>query len=121
MSKPTLEAVLWDLDGVIADTGKYHCRAWQTVFPKRGATFTEEDFIHHFGQRNDTIIRDTLGADISQEELDIVANEKEATYRSFVADNITPLPGAIELINSLRENGIKVAIGSSAAIGGVDD
>ena len=114
MSEGKLESVLWDLDGVIADTGTYHCRAWQTVFPKRGANFTEEDFMRHFGQRNDTIIRDTLGDSISPEEINEIASEKEATYRRLVAENIKPLPGAIELIKSLREQGIKTAIASSA-------
>lgn len=114
MAENQLEAVLWDLDGVIADTGTYHCRAWQHVFGKRGVAFTEEHFMSHFGQRNDTIIRDTVGNGISQEELDIIASEKEATYRRLVADNIKPLPGAVELIESLQENGIKAAIASSA-------
>jgi beta-phosphoglucomutase family hydrolase len=114
MPEGTFEAVLWDLDGVIADTGTYHCRAWQDVFHKRGVSFTEEHFMHHFGQRNDTIIRSTLGSSISPEELDIIANEKEESYRQRVAGNIRSLPGAIELIRSLREHGIKMAIASSA-------
>jgi len=114
MPEGKLAAVLWDLDGVIADTGSYHCRAWQDVFQKKGASFTEEDFLRHFGQRNDTIIRDTLGDGISLEELDVIAGEKEANYRRRVAPHITPLPGAIELIKSLRERGIKMAIASSA-------
>jgi beta-phosphoglucomutase len=114
MAEGQLEAVLWDLDGVIADTGIYHCRAWQEIFGKRGVEFTEEHFIRHFGQRNDTIIRDTVGTDISQEELDIIAEEKEAAYRRLVAENIKALPGAIELIESLNRHGIKSAIASSA-------
>lgn len=110
-----LEAVLWDLDGVIADTGTYHCQAWQDVFGKRGVSFTEEDFRRHFGQRNDTIIRDTIGDSISPEELDIIADEKEKNYRRRLAKSIIkPLPGAIELIRSLGQNNIKMAIASSA-------
>jgi len=114
MSEDKLEAVLWDLDGVIADTGPYHCRAWQDVFGKRGVNFTEDDFKRHFGQRNDTIIRSTLGGSISPEEFDTIAAEKEENYRRRVAGNIKPLPGAIELIRALREHGLKVAIASSA-------
>ena len=70
MSDTRLQAVLWDLDGVIADTGRYHCRAWQEVFSQKGISFTEEHFMRHFGQRNDTIIRDTVGQDITPAELD---------------------------------------------------
>ena len=113
MSEGKLEAVLWDLDGVIADTGSYHCRAWQDVFGKRGVNFTEEDFKRYFGQRNDTIIRSTLGGSISPEELDIIASEKEETLRRLIASNVRPLPGAIELVRSLRQHGLKMAIASS--------
>ena len=113
MSEGKLEAVLWDLDGVIADTGSYHCRAWQDVFGKRGVNFTEDDFKRYFGQRNDTIIRSTLGGSISPEELDIIASEKEETLRRLIASNVRPLPGAIELVRSLRQHGLKMAIASS--------
>lgn len=114
MSDIKCRAVLWDLDGVIADTGIYHYRAWQEVFGEMGVEFTEESFIKHFGQRNDTIIRDTVNENISQEAIDAIADKKEKAYRRLVADNIEALPGAITLLSSLRNNGIKVAIASSA-------
>ena len=93
MSAGKLEAALWDLDGVIADTGPYHCQAWQEVFQKRGVNFTGEDFQLHFGQRNDTIIRDALGAGTSPDEIEAIAAEKEASYRQRVSGNIKPLSG----------------------------
>ena len=114
MSDILIQAVLWDLDGVIADTGIYHCRAWQEVFSQMGIEFTEKHFMKHFGQRNDTIIRDTVNESISQEALDAIADKKEVTYRRLVANNIETLPGAIELLSSLREHSIKSAIASSA-------
>jgi beta-phosphoglucomutase family hydrolase len=107
-------AVIWDMDGVIADTGPYHFKAWQDVFQKRGVNFTEEDFKRHFGQRNDTIIRSTLGEGISPGEVDAIADEKEENYRQRIAQKVKALPGAIELISSLRERGVKMAIASSA-------
>ena len=82
MSGSKVEAVIWDMDGVIADTAPYHLNAWQEVFQKRGVKFTEEDFKHSFGLRNDTIIRNILGEEISQDEIGIIAAEKEAIFRS---------------------------------------
>ncbi len=114
MSKSGLEAVLWDLDGVIADTWEYHYRAWQDVFAKRGAAFTKEDFMRHFGRRHDTIIKFALGDGLSPEEFRAVTEAKQADYRRRVAGHIRPLPGAIELIWALNKSKIKTAIASSA-------
>ncbi len=107
-------ATIWDMDGVIADTAPYHLAAWQQAFQKRGVNFTKENFRHNFGQRNDTIIRNILGQSTPQSEIDAIAKEKEITFRNEVRKNIKPLPGAIELIKSLRERGFKIALASSA-------
>ena len=109
-----LEAVIWDMDGVIADTALYHFRAWQDVFRKREVAYTEEDFKRNFGRRNDTIIRNVTGGNLSGGEVEAIANEKEENYRRRVTRNIKPLPGAIELIRALKEHGVKMAIASSA-------
>jgi beta-phosphoglucomutase family hydrolase len=120
MSENRLEAVLWDLDGVIADTGEYHYQAWQEVFGKRGYAFSKEDFMRHFGRRHDTIIRFAIGENISTEEFNIITCEKQENYRRRVVSNIRPLPGAIELIRSLNEHGIKTAIASSAPMENIE-
>lgn len=109
-------AVIWDMDGVIADTGPYHFRAWQKVFRERGARFTEDDFRRNFGQRNDTIIRATLGDQIAQSQIDAIAQEKETTFRELSKQKIKPMPGAVRLLRSVREHGFKVALASSAPI-----
>ena len=104
------------MDGVIADTAPYHLKAWQMVFQKRGVNFTEEDFRRNFGQRNDTIVRNTLGQGTPQSEIDTITMEKENNFRNGVRQRIKPLPGAISLIKSLAEHGFKVALASSAPI-----
>lgn len=120
ISEGILEAVLWDLDGVIADTGAYHYRAWVDVFGKRGVNFTEKEFMSYFGRRHDTIIQSALGESLSPEEFEAITSEKQANYRRRVADNIRPLPGAIELLRSLKQQGIKMAIASSAPLENVE-
>ncbi len=114
MPESKLKAAIWDMDGVIADTAPYHFQAWQDVFREKGVDFTEERFWHYFGQRNDTIIKNILGGSISVDEAKAIANEKEANYRQRVVQNITPLPGAMELIRSLSKEKVKMAIASSA-------
>jgi beta-phosphoglucomutase family hydrolase len=111
-----IEAVIWDLDGVLANTASYHLSAWQEIFSKRGVKFTEEDFRRSFGQRNDTIIKNTLGEQTTQGEIEAIAEEKEATFRRMIGQKIKPFPGAVELVYSLRRQGVKLAIASSTPI-----
>jgi len=108
------KAVIWDMDGVIADTASYHFKAWHEVFQKRGVNFTGKDFKRNFGQRNDTIIRNTLGEEIPAEEIDTIATEKERAFRKTAKQNVKPLPGVVALIKALKEHGFKLAIASSA-------
>jgi beta-phosphoglucomutase family hydrolase len=106
-------AVIWDMDGVIADTAPFHLKAWQKAFRARGFEVTEEDFKRNFGQRNDTIIRNLLGRDASSNEIETITEEKENAFRSSAAGKIEALPGAIELINTLSAQGYKLALASS--------
>lgn len=107
------KAVIWDMDGVIADTALYHFSAWQEVFRKREVNYTEENFKHNFGLRNDTIIRNILGEQVAQGEIDAITREKEEAFRRLAGQKIKPLPGAVELLQSLKQQGFKMAIASS--------
>jgi beta-phosphoglucomutase family hydrolase len=111
-----IKAVIWDMDGVIADSGPYHLSAWQEIFGKRGVKFTAQDFQHSFGMRNDSIIRKTLGKELSRAEIDAIAREKETTFRRLAGRRIKPLPGALELMRSLKDNGFSMAIASSTPV-----
>ena len=110
------KAIIWDMDGVIADTAPYHLRAWQEVFHQRGKSYTEDDFRSNFGKRNDAIIMNILGSGVTPGEMEAIATEKEASFRERARDNIKPLPGAIALLRSLNEHGFSQALGSSAPI-----
>ena len=110
---PELAAVIWDMDGVIADTAPHHLIAWQDTFARRGVDFSDEDFRHSFGIRNDAIIKRFLGETTTDEEITAIAEEKEAAYRRITGRNIRPLPGALELLKAIYDEGIKMAIASS--------
>lgn len=119
MSRKEPKAVVWDMDGVIANTAPYHFRAWRQVFQKRGVNFTEADFKHNFGQRNDTIIKNTMGQDTPQNEIEIITQEKEASFRNMARHQIKSLPGAIALLEALARHGFKMALASSAPMANI--
>ncbi len=120
MSKPQLEAVLWDMDGVIADTMQYHYSAWRDILKEMGITLTKDEFRPLFGQRHDNIIRYALGDNLSAAEIEALSDKKQALYRQRVAQHIKALPGVMVLIKSLDENKIKNALASSATRENVD-
>ena len=109
-------AVIWDLDGVIADTGPFHLSAWQQLAEEMGEMglhFTAEDFRQVFGLTNSDCIRMVLAPGISADEVEALAQRKEEIFRAQVKGNIKPLPGVLPLLRSLKQNGFRLALASS--------
>jgi beta-phosphoglucomutase family hydrolase len=111
-----LKAVIWDMDGVIVDTAQEHFVSWQQAFRKRGVVFSDADFKHHFGQRNDTIIRGMMGTGVTQADINAIAEDKEVFFRQNIVKDMRPFPGVIHLLKTLQENVIPSSIASSAPL-----
>ena len=111
----TVQAVIWDLDGVIIDSADEHRRAWQRLAREEGISLTDADFWATFGKRNDDIFA-ILWGPLSPEELRRLADRKEAYFRELIRETAAPLPGAMELMQSLHEAGFSQALASSAPI-----
>lgn len=107
-------AVLWDMDGVIADTAPAHYAAWEQTFRRQGIRFSPEQFRASFGMRNDAIIRGVLGSRVADDLIRAISVEKEAVFRQLVKEGVRPLPGVLPLMANLKELGVKMAIASSA-------
>ena len=109
------KAVIWDLDGVIADTAPFHFQAWKELVERRGRNFTREDFRHSFGLRNETILKSIFG-ELSAEEIESLSREKEELFRQKVKGNIKSLPGVLKLLRTLKREKFKIGLVSSTPI-----
>ncbi len=116
MPAGSARAVLWDMDGVVADTATLHFRAWQAAFAERGVRFTKEDFQRTFGQRNDNIIRSVMGEDVPDKEMQAISGEKEEKFRTEARRHVAAFPGVLPLMQALRERGFRMAVASSAPV-----
>jgi beta-phosphoglucomutase family hydrolase len=114
-----IEAVLWDLDGVLVDTALLHYEAWRQFLNELGRSLSEEEFRRTFGLRNDLILREILG-DVPAEDLRRLSERKEALFRQHAAGQITPLPGAVELVRRSRERGRRTALVTSTPRANID-
>lgn len=93
----------------------YHSAAWREVLARDGVVVTEAQFVSSFGQRNDTILREWLGADLPDSEIERIGGAKEARYRELVRERgIVLLPGVGEWLRRLEFGGWRQAIASAA-------
>jgi beta-phosphoglucomutase len=117
MSK--IKACLFDLDGVIVDTAKYHFIAWRDLAAELGFTFTEKDNERLKGVSRMTsleILLEVGGISLSEERKSELADQKNKRYVSYIV-KMTPaeiLPGVVGFLEELKKAGIKTAIGSAS-------
>jgi len=108
-------AVLWDLDGTLADSEEYHWLSWRDAMRAEGIELTYDRFLASFGQRNDRILGAWLGEGADAARIRRIGDWKEAEYRRLTeARGLTPLPGARQWVERLHRGGWKQAIASSA-------
>ncbi len=112
--------VIFDMDGVLADTGPIHFESWVKVAEEIGVEFTKIMFEQTFGQKSTTITRKLVGSEVDQVLIENWANLKEGYYREMIKDKLVPLPGVIRIINKLKSKQFKLAIGSSGPPKNVD-
>lgn len=115
-----LAACLFDLDGVLVDTAKHHYTAWKKLAEEKiGVTFTHEDNEALKGlSRAESLsyILSKTSRTFSDSEKIAMMEDKNINYLSLVSQ-LTPndlLPGALLLLKSLKEQGIKSALGSAS-------
>jgi len=111
---------IFDLDGVIADTGPAHQQAWEELAARHHLAMPDGFFAETFGMRNENIIPQLLDRSVDPEELQRMSDWKEARYREIIAAEIQPLDGLGGLLRDLQQNGFHLAIGSSAPRANVD-
>lgn len=114
-----IKAVIFDLDGVIVSTDDYHYRAWKRIANEEEIYFDREINERLRGvSRVDSleIILEKSSKEYSQEEKYLLAERKNNIYRELL-NELTQrdiLPGVMAVLNMLKENGIKISIGSSS-------
>ena len=114
-----IKACLFDLDGVIVDTAKYHFKAWKKMANALGFDFSEKENEQLKGvSRMDSInlILSWGGISLTEAEKQKWASQKNDWYLEFLQkmDQKEILPGALEFVQDIQQKGIKIALGSSS-------
>ncbi len=104
---------VWDLDGVLVDSGVAHQAAWTALAGELGYAWSDDLHLRTFGMRNPEIIRLAWGVEGPPDRVAQWSDRKESLFREQ-ARGLEPLPGAAALVQALRAAGWRQAIGSSA-------
>lgn len=116
-----LKGCIFDLDGVIVDTAKYHFLAWRSLGRRLGFEFEEHhnERLKGVSRRRSLEILLAVGKQshkYSANDLARMESEKNAEYLAYVA-KMTPdeiLPGVVSLLIELRDAGVVVGLGSAS-------
>jgi beta-phosphoglucomutase len=115
----TIKACLFDLDGVIVDTAKYHFAAWRRMANELGFDFTHEENEKLKGvSRMDSLalILKWGGVEKTQEEQLQLATQKNDWYVESIANMQADevLEGIPEFLEELKQKGIRIGLGSAS-------
>lgn len=114
-----MKGAIFDLDGVIVDTAKYHYLAWRSLAGELGFEFTEEHNERLKGvsrMRSLDILLAVGGREFSEVEKLAMADKKNRLYVESISglDESELLPGVRAYLNALRARGVAIALGSAS-------
>lgn len=114
-----ISTYIFDLDGVIVDTAKYHYLAWKKLADQLGISFSKEqnELLKGVSRiRSLEIILELGGKTLSQEEFDACLMQKNEDYLAYInqMDESEILPDVVKTLDSIRERGGKIVLGSAS-------
>ncbi|MBX4264602.1 beta-phosphoglucomutase [Clostridium estertheticum] len=114
-----IKAIIFDLDGVLVATAKYHYLAWKRLAKELNIEFSIEDNERLKGvsrMNSLDIILDIGGLTLDNDAKIKLADKKNIWYVEYIS-KLTPadiLPGVIDFLESIKINGLKIALGSAS-------
>lgn len=114
-----IRGIIFDLDGVIVDTAKYHFLAWRRMAKELGVNFTEEENEQLKGVSRRGSIEKIMGwgnIQLSEAEIEKWMSIKNEWYLEHIAtmDEGEILPGASDIIRQAKEAGLAISLGSAS-------
>ncbi|MGZ4787489.1 MAG: HAD family hydrolase [Terriglobales bacterium] len=109
-----IEAIIFDMDGVVIDSHPIHRRSWRLFLQSLGKEVSdiELDFVMEGSKRED-ILRHFLGS-LTEFQLKQYGSQKEALFREQVT-GIRPMPGFLDFIRGVTSQGMRAALASSGS------
>ena len=113
-----INAVIFDMDGVIFDTESLYLKHWCSIFSKYGYEMTKENYLLVMGRGRKVVKEKFLSIYGENLPIDNMYKEKDYELSKYIEENEVPIKeGTYELLEFLKVNGYKVALATSAKRG----
>ncbi|MGM0641246.1 MAG: HAD family hydrolase [Thermotogota bacterium] len=112
-----LEAVIFDMDGVIINSEPLHYKANQDLFDKLGFSVPSTEYSNYIGISNEKMWEDLKSKyDLNEELEDLTEKQKKHTHQ-YIQENMNgaEIPGIKKILEELKDMNIKTAIASSSS------
>jgi HAD superfamily hydrolase (TIGR01509 family) len=110
------QAVIWDMDGVLIDSGDLYYRLVCEVFSREfGRTVTREQFKAVFGTNNLSVIRSLLGYAPPPELEQRLSDRVDEEFCRYAPEHVRLMPAALETVQMLSAAGWRQAIATSSS------
>lgn len=106
------DAFIFDMDGTLVDTMRYHIEAWHRLFTELGLDYTLDHVERHAYGKNTEFARRMIGEHVSEDEAHAIAVRKEALFRDTV--KLEPIAGTLAFLQQAHAVGIPMAIATMA-------
>jgi HAD superfamily hydrolase (TIGR01509 family) len=106
--------IIWDMDGVLADSNVLHWAAWQATLPAYDLKMTLAQFEATCGMADGDILPLLFGTELARQRGAQISDDKEARYRALAQRGMTPFSGVRELLTGFAALGAPQGVASSA-------
>jgi beta-phosphoglucomutase family hydrolase len=110
-------AFIFDMDGTIVDNMAFHTKSWLEFFARRGKDYDPDAFFRETaGAQGREILRARLGPDIPDDEIAVLAQEKDVLYREMYGPHRRAIEGFEHFVTEARARGVHLAVATSAPL-----
>ena len=110
-----VDAVVFDMDGVLIDSGAHHRAAWRAMLQEVGIVPADDFWRFTIGRPAEEAVPLVLGFDVSPDDAWRLAVRKRNHYVRLARRGVQPVPGVAEFVRRLAAAGIPCAVATSAS------
>ena len=108
-----IKLIIFDLDGLLADTEKLHMKSYQIVLSDMNYILSPATYEEHWIRRGKGIVEFLFENKLSY-DIELIRKHKAIEYRKLVKAEATAMPGAINLLENLRNRKFKIALATAS-------